>query len=211
MPVRARTHGAAAHPPEAGRDASLGSRPAPTRLHPVAAEEERIAAAALAELPDDGVVILDAGTVTERLAARLPVGRGYTVVTNSVSAAALLAARADIDAHLVGGRLDRRTGAVLVTGRELRGLAADVAFVVPGGVSFERGLTGADPLQGRSKRTLMDAADTVVALAGHTRVGDDRMSRFARLDEVDCLITGAELDPATAERLGTRVLRLSRV
>ncbi|KOX09239.1 DeoR faimly transcriptional regulator, partial [Nocardiopsis sp. NRRL B-16309] len=39
-------------------------------------EGERIVGAALAEVPDGGVVVLDAGAVTERLAARLPVDRG---------------------------------------------------------------------------------------------------------------------------------------
>ncbi|KOX18452.1 DeoR faimly transcriptional regulator, partial [Nocardiopsis sp. NRRL B-16309] len=63
-----------------------------------------------AEVPDGGVVVLDAGAVTERLAARLPVDRGYTVVTNSVSVASVLAPRTDVVVHLIGGRLDRRAG-----------------------------------------------------------------------------------------------------
>ncbi|WP_304455296.1 DeoR/GlpR family DNA-binding transcription regulator [Nocardiopsis sp. YSL2] len=188
------------------------SEPAPTApAAGRATEEGRIAKAALTELPDGGVVILDAGTVTERLAAYLPVDRGYTVVTNSVSVASILAARTDIAVHLIGGRLDRRAGAAPATSRELDGLSADVAFVVPGGVSFDRGLTSTDPVQGRSKRTMMDAADTVVALADHTRIEADRMSRFACLDDIDCLVTGDELDPEPAARLGTRLHRLLRV
>ncbi|WP_304455293.1 DeoR family transcriptional regulator [Nocardiopsis sp. YSL2] len=177
----------------------------------MAAEEERIAAAALAEVPAGGVVVLDAGTVTERLAARLPVGLGCTVVTNSVSVASVLAARTDIALHLIGGRLDRRAGAAVATGREVAGVDADVAFVVPAGVSFDRGLSSIDPVQGRSKRTLMDAARSVVVLAGHARVDDDRMTRFAALHEADCLITGTELDAGSAARLATRVQRLLRV
>jgi DeoR family fructose operon transcriptional repressor len=200
-----------------GDQSAAWSAPAPQPALTVAptgrraAEEERIAAAALAELPDDGVVILDAGAVTERLAARLPVGRGYTVVTNSVAVAAVLAPRTDIALYVIGGRLNRRAGAALATGRDLEGLSADVAFVVPGGVSFARGLTSGDPVEGSGKRAMMDAARGVVLLADHARVDDDRLSRFAALDEADCLITGAELDPESAARLGTRVHRLLRV
>ncbi|KOX13359.1 DeoR faimly transcriptional regulator, partial [Nocardiopsis sp. NRRL B-16309] len=67
-----------------------------------------------------------------------------------------------------------------------------------------------DPVQGRSKRALMDAARTVVVLAEHTRIDHDRMSRFAALGDADCLITGTELGPEPAARLATRVLRVVR-
>jgi len=46
-------------------------------------EKERIAKAALAEVPDEGAIILDAGTTTARLAQALPVDRELTVVVNS--------------------------------------------------------------------------------------------------------------------------------
>ncbi|MEV2276803.1 DeoR family transcriptional regulator [Nocardiopsis sp. NPDC049922] len=175
------------------------------------AEEERIAKAALTELPEGGVVILDAGTVTERLAAHLPVDHGHTVITNSIPVALALAARTDITVHLMGGRLHRRAGATLPGPRELDGLTVDVAFVVPGGVSFDRGLTSCDPAEGSGKKAVMDVARRVVALADHTRIGDDRLSRFAALQDVDCLITDTGLHEEAAERLRARVPRLLRV
>ncbi|GAB2522302.1 DeoR/GlpR family DNA-binding transcription regulator [Nocardiopsis aegyptia] len=175
------------------------------------AEEERIAKAALAEIPDDGVLILDAGTVTERLAAQLPADHGYTVITNSVSVALVLASRTDITLHVLGGRLHRRAGATLAMSRELEGLNVDVAFVVPGGVSFDRGLTSGDPAEASGKKAIMNAARSVVLLADHTRIGYDRLSRFAAFDEVDCLVTDTGLDPESATRLSARVPRLLRV
>src|ERR671917_1271943 len=57
------------------------------------AEKERIAKAALAELPEDGAVIIDAGTTTGRLAEAIPADRELTVVVNSPPLATLLAAR----------------------------------------------------------------------------------------------------------------------
>ena len=44
------------------------------------AEKERIAKAALAELPEDGAIILDAGTTTARLAELLLADRELIVV-----------------------------------------------------------------------------------------------------------------------------------
>src|SRR3954471_18010940 len=48
-------------------------------------EKERIARAALAELPEAGTILLDAGSTTARLADALPVDRELTVVTHSVN------------------------------------------------------------------------------------------------------------------------------
>ena len=58
-----------------------------------AGEKERIAKAALDELPDGGAVILDAGTTTVRLAELLPTDRELTVVTHALPVAMVLAMR----------------------------------------------------------------------------------------------------------------------
>ncbi|WP_231494126.1 DeoR/GlpR family DNA-binding transcription regulator [Nocardiopsis sp. CNT312] len=169
------------------------------------AEEERIVRAALAELPGEGVVLLGAGTLTELLAARLPFGCGYTVVTNSVSSALLLADRGDITLYLTGGPLHRRAGATLAVPGELEGLSADIAFVAPEGISVSRGLTSGDSSEGKCQRAMMDTARKIVVLADQAEVGNDREFRFARLDEVDCLVTSADLAPKVSAALRARV------
>src|ERR1035438_1119892 len=62
-----------------------------TRAERFVAEEERIAKAALAHLPDEGTVLLDAGTSTMRLAERLPRDHELTIVTNSLGLATVIA------------------------------------------------------------------------------------------------------------------------
>lgn len=66
-------------------------------------EKDRIARAALAELPPGGTLILDAGTTVARLAAALPLEAELTVVTHSLPIAARLADHPGIQLHLVGG------------------------------------------------------------------------------------------------------------
>ncbi len=56
-------------------------------------EKARIASAALAELPGEGAILLDAGTTTARLAEKLPSDRELTVVTNAVPIAMALSTR----------------------------------------------------------------------------------------------------------------------
>lgn len=106
-------------------------------------EKERIAKAALAELPAEGTVILDAGTTVARLAATIPLESSLTVVTHSLPIAARLADHPGIQLHLVGGRVRHRTRAA-VDAWALRAygeIRADVLFVAANGFSAGHGLT----------------------------------------------------------------------
>ncbi|WP_017539806.1 MULTISPECIES: DeoR/GlpR family DNA-binding transcription regulator [Nocardiopsis] len=183
----------------------IGFEPAlPQRDALMAAEKDRIAEAALAELPEEGTVLLDAGSTTRRLAERLPPGRELTVVTNSLPIAALVSSRPGITPLLIGGRVRPRTQAA-VGGWALRVLEevyVDAAFLATNGVSAERGLTTPDTSEAEAKRRMVRAARRVVLLADRTKVGDDRFARFADLSEVDCLVTDAGLDARLAEELG---------
>src|SRR5205814_1634914 len=73
------------------------------------AEKERIAKAALDELPEQGTILLDAGTTTARVAEILPPERELTVVTNSLPIAMTLAAQPNNTVLMVGGRVRGRT------------------------------------------------------------------------------------------------------
>ncbi len=176
------------------------------------AEKERIAKRALQELPDDGAIILDAGTTTMRLAEALPGDRELTVVTNALPIAQLLVSRPNLTVHLAGGRIRGRTMAAVddwaVTA--LRGIFADVAFVGANGISVERGLTTPDRAEAAVKAAMIAAARRTVVLADHTKVGTDHFARFGDLDEVDLLISDTGLDPELARELeaaGPEVVR----
>lgn len=176
------------------------------------AEKERIAKAALAELPEDGAIIIDAGTTTVRLAEAVPTEYELTVVTNSPPIAMILATRPSITVHLVGGRVRGRTLATVDdwAQRALADLFVDVAFVGANGLSVPRGLTTPDRSEAAVKRAMITAARRTVVLADHTKVGNDAFSRFGELADVDVVITDFGLDGETAaeiEAIGPRVVR----
>ncbi len=74
----------------------------------MASEKEAIAEAALSFVPEQGSVLLDAGTSTLALARIFP-ERELTVFTHSVAIALELAARRDLRLYVIGGRLRTRT------------------------------------------------------------------------------------------------------
>src|SRR3954451_15351797 len=133
----------------------LGFEPAlATRDSVLTAEKERIAKAALAEIPEDGAILLDAGSTTRRLAEAIPTDRELTVVTTSPPLAALLAQRASLSVIMIGGRVRGRTLATVDDWalQPLKHLHVDVAFMATNGLSAEHGLTTPDPAEASMKR-----------------------------------------------------------
>lgn len=181
----------------------------------VAAEEkDRIARAALAELPagGGGSVVLDAGTTAARLAAALPLDAELTVVTHALPVAARLADHPGIALHLVGGRVRHRTRAAVDEWalRAYGEINADVAFLATNGFSLDGGLTTPDLAEAAVKRAALRAARRVVLLADSGKHGQEHFARFGDLSRVDLLITDTGLRPADAraiERQGTEVVR----
>ncbi|GAB2884278.1 DeoR/GlpR family DNA-binding transcription regulator [Streptomyces mayteni] len=176
------------------------------------AEKERIALAALAELPEEGSVILDAGTTTAALAAALPLDSALTVVTHALPLAARLADHPGIELHVVGGRVRHRTRAAVDAWalRTYGEITADVVFLATNGFGPESGLTTPDLAEAAVKRTLIGAARRVVLLADSRKFGQEHFARFGALRQVDVLITDPGLGDADAraiEATGTEVRR----
>lgn len=182
------------------------------RVEVMVAEKERIAIAALAEVPDQGAILLDAGTTTQRLAEALPLDRELTVVTNALPIAMTLVLRPNVTVMVLGGRIRGRTLAAVDAWalEALHGTFVEVAFMATNGVSLERGLTTPDPSEAAAKRAMVAAARRVVLLADRTKFQDDYLARFADLADVDTLITDDAVDPRLAadiEAAGPRVVR----
>ena len=189
----------------------LGFEPAlAARDSVMTAEKERIAKAALAELPEEGAIIIDAGSTTERLASVLPMDRELTVVVNSPPLAVLLASRPNLTVIMLGGRVRPRTLATVDDWnlRLLSEIHVDVAFMGTNGFSPERGFTTPDPAEAAVKRSMIATARRAVVLADHTKAGNDYFARFARLSDVDTLITDDGLDGELVEGLENNGVRV---
>ena len=191
----------------------LGIEPAVAdREGRMAGQKERIAKAALDELPDGGAIILDAGTTTIRLAELLPTDRELTVVTNALPIAILLATRTNIALQLLGGMVRGRTLAAVGpwAERSVQDVYADVVFLGTNGLTTERGLTTPDLAEAGVKRALVAAARRCVVLADHTKIGRAEFAQISPLSAVDTLVTDSGLEPDLVDEIesaGPRVVR----
>ena len=190
----------------------LGLEPGLTARNAVlTAEKERIAKLALAELPQFGAILIDAGTTTRRLVEALPADVELTVVVNSPELATILARRANVTVMMLGGRVRSRTLAVVddwATGLLSR-VHVDVAFMGTNGISIEHGLTTPDPSEAVVKRAMIKAARRVVVLGDHTKIGNNYFATFGDLAEVDVIVTDTGADSELVDELteaGPRVV-----
>ncbi len=177
----------------------------------MSAEKDRIAKAALDEVPEGGAILLDAGTTTIRLAEILPTDRELTVVTHSLPIASLLAGRPHLTLHLLGGVVRGRTLAAVGAWaeREIRDIYADVAFVGTNGLTVAQGLTTPDLAEAGIKRAMVASARRIVVLADHTKIGRSEFAHVAPLSAVDTLVTDAGIEADLADEIesaGPRVV-----
>jgi DeoR family fructose operon transcriptional repressor len=171
---------------------SVGFEPnVDTRDQVLVDEKNRIAKAALAEVPEAGAIIVDAGTTTARLLSLIPDERVLTVVTNSVAHALALSSRDNITTMLLGGRVRGRTLATVDQWAlgALESVYADVAMIGTNGISTSRGLTTPDQPEAAVKQAMMNSARRKVILADHSKFGEDHFAQFGNLSDVDVLIT----------------------
>jgi DeoR family transcriptional regulator, fructose operon transcriptional repressor len=158
------------------------------------AEKMVIAEAALDELPDNGSILIDAGTSTICLAEMLPADRGLTVVTHSLPVAMAVASRPGIDLHMLGGniRSDSLAGVGTWTHQLVGMVSVDVAFISINGITPERGLTTHNMAEAAVKSAMIKAARRSILLADHTKFGREEFGRVAPLAAIDTIVT----DPA---------------
>lgn len=189
----------------------LGFEPAVSaRSGVLVAEKDRIAKAALAELPADGAILIDAGTTTARFAELLPADRELTVVTNSLPIAMTLAARPNLTLLTIGGRVRGRTLAAVDAWAlgSLHDVYVDVAFIAANGVSISRGLTTPDTAEAAVKRAMIGAARRAVLLVDHTKFTTDHLARFGDVEDLDAIVADSGLDDALRRELESAGPRL---
>ena len=166
--------------------------------------EKNAIARAAARLVGPGTAIaVAAGSTTLALAQCLLDVPGLTIVTNSLRVMNAFSGTRGLDGTadsviLTGGV---RTASDALVGPmadlTIRSLHFDLLFLGCFGFDAEAGLTTPNLAEAETNRTFIRVARRVVLLADHTKWGVVSLSSFARLNEVDVLVTD-DLLPADA-------------
>ncbi|MFD9032337.1 DeoR/GlpR family DNA-binding transcription regulator [Streptomyces sp. NPDC059567] len=177
--------------------------------------KEDIARAAARMVAPGSAIALSGGTTTFALAEQLLDVPDLTVVTNSVRVADVFHT-----AGYAGGETRPGAATVVLTGgvrtpsdalvgpvadQAIRSLHFDVLFLGVHGISVEAGLSTPNLAEAETNRRLMRSARRVVVVADHTKWGTVGLSSFARLDEVDTLVTDAGLSSQTRAEMAEQL------
>ena len=158
--------------------------------------EKTAIARAAANLVTPGTAIAVAGgTTTFALAQYLLDVPGLTIVTNSLRVTNVFSGIRGVDGTtdslVLTGGVRTPSDALVgpVADLTIRSLHFDLLFLGCYGFDAEAGLTTPNLAEAETNRTFMRVARRVVVLADHTKWGLVSLSSFARLNEVDVLIT----------------------
>jgi DeoR/GlpR family transcriptional regulator of sugar metabolism len=200
-----RHHGGASLPGELSRE--------PTYLQKaqVAKDEKAAIADLAAALVEDGdAIAIGPGSTTHALAQRLTGHTELAVVTNSLLVAQALAGCPRIEVVVTGGTLRGPVQALVGSAaeRSLAGLRMRRAFISGNGLTAERGLSTPNMQVAGTDKALAGAAEEVVVLADHTKIGVNTMVQTVPAEQIDHLVTG---DAAPQEELHELTARGVRI
>ena len=181
---------------------------APVATHPDA--KQRSAARAVARIEPDSQIYLDAGSTCLELARLLAPRTDITIVTNSLPAMVELAGQGP-RLIVIGGELRSLSQALVgpLSTKVLDELYLDHAFVGTFSLSLDAGLTTTDPAEAFTKEYVLTRTREAVLLVDGSKIGTRSFAQAGRLDQIDVVITDAELGEeasATFEHAGVRVL-----
>lgn len=187
-----RAHGGAVLPAAIGHEPSYSEK-----AHQAAAEKAAIARLAMGLVYPGDSILLGPGTTTLALARLLTEMAELTVVTNSLLVAQALMAAPRVEVILTGGTLRRSIHALVGPAAEdsVRALRASKAFISGNGFTAERGLSTPSPLVAATDKAFANAAQQVVVLADHTKLGQDTMCQTVPVARIHTLITDSGADP----------------
>jgi DeoR family transcriptional regulator of aga operon len=171
-------------------------------------EKLRIAQAAARLIRDGETIILDSGTTTAAIAARIGSLRlrSLTVITNALNVASVLAPLANVRLIMIGGLLRQVSSSLVGPQAEqvLRGLHADRLFLGVDSLDPEIGVMTPDLLEAQLNALMIEVSHEVVAVADASKFGRRSVSVIAGVEKIHKLVTDDSASPEIVEALRSR-------
>lgn len=162
-----------------------------------------LARAAMPLVAPGSFVFLDNGSTSLAIAEELPRDSDLIVATSSIEIAATLAARGDVQIHMVGGEVDSVIGGS-VDGIALEGVARlniDTCFLGVCTLSDDSGISAFDAADATFKRALVARSRRTLILVANEKIGAHAPHRIAALNSVARVIVEHDADEVAVDRL----------
>ncbi len=189
---------------------ALTPAPLPQRQEENAPRKQGLAKVAVSLVQPNQVLLIDAGSTNNAIAAALPERYGLTVATNAPSIAQQLMAREGFEVLLIGGRMDNRAGGSVGAQAldQLRRIRADVCFPGACAIDSAHGVWGMDSDQAVFKRAMIEASGTCVVVVLNDKLETPAPFQVADLNAIDYLVVEHDAPAARVKAFRKRGLEL---
>lgn len=175
------------------------------------AEKTKIGQHAIQYIQEDQCILLDASTTCFELAKYLSEGKmRLTVVTSGIATAAMLKENPYLTVIIIGGIVRNSSNSVegLLGDELLRKINIDVLFTSAHAFNIRDGLSDFSLYEVELKREMVAVADKVIALLDHSKINKSSIATFARLNEIDLLVTDQPLPENIKEYLASNKIQV---
>lgn len=159
------------------------------RLMESSEDKKKIGAYAAQLITSGEKIILDTSTTVQFCAENIS-AEDCTIITNSITQADILSTKANLEVHLLGGKLHPEHKYVYgyTAIQMLENYFADIAFIGACGISTD-GITLPDEGDGQVVRKMIAQAAKTVVLAEYGKFNKKGFFKCANLSEIDVIIT----------------------
>jgi DeoR/GlpR family transcriptional regulator of sugar metabolism len=182
------------------------------RLSEKPERKDALAKAAVQYFKPDMTLFIDAGTTNLAIAQAIPSGLPLTVITNAPMIAATLLDQPDIDVVMIGGRLDRKSGAVLGAKamQDAAHFRPDLCVLGSCGLDIDDGVTASFYEEAEFKRFIAQHSRKVMAAVTNEKLGVPTPFAVIPLDACGPVIVEHDADLAAVDAIagtGTELIR----
>ena len=157
----------------------------------VSERKENLTRKALSLLKNGQLIFIDGGSTNWNLARQFPPKLSAVVFTNSLPVAQTLLNHANIELHILGGRVFKESqvteGSHVV--ESIRYLQADICFVGIRSIHAEKGLSTLDFSEARVKQAMVENSNQVVTMATIDKLNTADHYKICETNQLDILIT----------------------
>lgn len=165
------------------------------------AEKQAIATLA-ADMVDNGdTIAIDAGSTMLELAKKLVKKQDLTIVVNDLNIALYLEQHTQANVIVLGGNLRKGQQCTVgpITLSALTSLNVDKVFLATNAFLPEKGFMTPDMNQAEVKKAMLRCASEKIVLCDSSKIGKISFVEFAKLHEVDKLVTDSKI-PSSIRR-----------
>ncbi|WP_348692875.1 DeoR/GlpR family DNA-binding transcription regulator [Duganella fentianensis] len=177
--------------------------PMAERIHHVPQRKAALARVGAALVQPGELVLLDNGSSNLALVPLLPAASAITVVTNSITIAAAVLQRSDLQLLMLGGSVDAHVGGCIdaIALRQLADLNPDRCFLGACAFSAEQGISAFHLADAQFKQAALAAARHSVVLLTSEKLQTRAPFRVCASAAIECYVLEADAPDVSAQAL----------